>query len=297
VYVLGMDVGGTNCRLGLVDRTLQAQNVIVYPSKDIWSSDDSIESLAEVIRGYLKVYDSKDEVTAISIGFPSVVNKARTKLLSSTNFPGLDDVLIIDELSVRLGKKVIIDHDAYYLLLYDIEKSGIVNEGTIAGCYFGTGLGNAVYINGSPYYGKNGAACELGHIPIPGSDYPCSCGNKGCIEMFSCGKALERIQEQYFPETPINELFLKHSAEKVLTDFVDYIAVAVSTEVNILDPDYVFLGGGIIHMDNFPKEQLVSHIISHTRKPYPAENLNLLFSSAAPESGIIGAAAAAFRSL
>lgn len=297
-FVLGMDIGGTNCRMGLVDRELNAADVRVYPSKEIWSSENAIDALAAVICRYIDKEALKHKgltIAALSIGFPSLVDKTRTKLLSSTNFPGLDGVNIVKELEERLKRKVYIEHDAYYLLAYDIKDNGLKNTGTMAGLYFGTGLGNAVFINGQSYTGKNGAACEIGHMPIPFNDYKCSCGNSGCIEMFSCGKAIERINREYYPDTPIGELFLTHGEDRIMKEFVEYISVAVSTEVNILDPDYVFIGGGVIQMPGFPKRLLTERVLQHVRKPYPAQGLELLFQKPGVENGIIGAAIRAFE--
>lgn len=289
-----MDIGGTNCRMGLVNRELQVSNVRVYSSKEIWMQENTAEALAGVIQQYIDAHEEV-QVTALSMGFPSLVDRTRTRLLSSTNFPGLDGVNIVEELEKRLGRKVYIEHDAYYLLAYDIADNGLENKGTMVGMYFGTGLGNALFIGGHPYIGKNGAACEIGHMPVPFSTYPCSCGKEGCIEMFSCGKALERINSECYPDTPIGDMFVRHGKEKNMRDFVEYMAVAVAVEVNILDPDYVFLGGGIIQMKGFPKEFLLQRITAHVRKPYPAEGLQILFQKPGAENGIVGAAIRAFE--
>lgn len=296
-YVLGMDIGGTHFRMGLVDRSLQVRDVQVYASADVYESGDTVGRFAEAIRSYIGRYAQGCTVAAVAIGCPSVVDAKRRRLFSSTNFPGLEGIDLVGELESRIEYPVYIDHDAYYLLAYDIWAAGLENRGTMIGCYFGTGLGNAMYIGGQPYIGKNGTACELGHLAIPGNEYPCSCGNLGCIEMFSCGKALERIGQKYYPETFIGDLFEKHGGDRVLLDFVDYMSVAVSAEVNILDPDYVFVGGGIVQMKSFPKEYLIERILAHTRKPYPAENLEIRFSKDGPENGIIGAALRTFESV
>lgn len=294
--VLGMDIGGTNTRIGLVDRGLKVHELEIIPSKTIWI-EDTVNELIKVIKDYILRHNSSYKVLRLAMGFPSVVNRTRTKLLSSTNFPGLDGVEIVSVLENAVGLPVEIDHDAYYLLAYDIYEAGIKNTGIMTGFYFGTGLGNAIYINGKPFYGKNGVASELGHIPVAKSNVLCSCGNTGCIEMYSCGKAFERIAEKYYSEDQIGTLFEKHSEDKVLLDFVEYISIAVSTEVNILDPDYVFLGGGLIQMNNFPRDFLVKRIIDHCRKPYPAEGLQILFQKENPQNGIIGAAIQAYQKL
>ncbi|MDE6961576.1 MAG: allose kinase [Lachnospiraceae bacterium] len=295
--ILGMDIGGTNFRMGLVDRDLQVHHLRVYPSRKVYESGDTVEQFAACVKEYAGRYGEDFEILAAAVGCPSVVDQKRRKLYSSTNFPGLEGIDLVGELEARLPWKVMIDHDAYYLLAYDMEKSGIKSEGTVIGCYFGTGLGNAMYMDGKPYIGRNGTACELGHLPVPFNNYPCSCGNKGCIEMFSCGKALESIAEEQYPEISIGEVFRVHAGDEVLLRFVEYMAIAVAAEVNILDPDCVFVGGGVVQMEGFPRDYFVEKVIAHTRKPYPAENLDLRFASPGSENGIVGAAIRAFAVL
>ena len=76
---------------------------------------------------------------------------------------------------------------------------------------------------------------------------------------------------------------------------IEAMAAAVASEVNILDPDYVILGGGLLQMADFPLKQLEEGIHRHTRKPYPEANLRLLYSDAKQENGIIGAGIYAWR--
>ncbi|MDO5344830.1 MAG: allose kinase [Lachnospiraceae bacterium] len=296
-YILGMDIGGTNFRLGLVDQSYCAREVKVFSSASVYGSGNTVEQFAACIRRYLDTYADGKRIAAIGIGCPSVVDAQRRRLYSSTNFPGLEDIDLVEELEKRLNYKVYIEHDAYYLLASDIRKYGLDTAGTIIGCYFGTGLGAAMYIGGKPYIGKNGTACELGHLPVPMNDYPCSCGNQGCIEMFSCGKALERIGKTYYPEDFIGDLFALHAEEPVLRDFVEYMSVPVAAMANIMDPHHMILGGGLLQMKGFPREYLRERVLAHTRKPYPAANLDLIFADGEAEKGIVGAAIRIFEEL
>ncbi len=293
--VLGMDIGGTNFRMGLVDRSLRAEQVMVYSSQSVYDTGNTVDKFALYIRNYIEKYGAGYDILSIAIGCPSVVDGERRRLFSSTNFPGLENIDLVGELEKRLPYPVMIDHDAYYLLAYDIRKHGLTDKGAVIGCYFGTGLGSAMYIDGRPYIGRNGTACELGHLPIPFNDYLCSCGNRGCIEMFSCGKALERIGQERYPDTFIGELFTRHGDSEPLRQFVEYMSIAVAAAVNIIDPHCVFVGGGIPSMKNFPWQYFLEKVISHTRKPYPAENLDIRFSENSSEKGIIGAAIRAFE--
>lgn len=295
--ILGMDIGGTNFRMGLVDREYRVHALKVVSSKNVSKTENAALSIARTIKDYCRRNLGSKEPKLIAAGFPVVLDRERKRIYSSTNFPGLDGVDIVKIISSELGIPIVIEHDAYYLLAYDIYDHAVKNEGTLLGFYFGTGMGNAMYLDGIPYVGKNGTACEVGHIPTGLSDIPCSCGNRGCIEMHCCGKALERIAAQYFPNTPLKMLFRDHAREPVLEEFVRYMSIPVSAEVNILDPHAVFLGGGLLKMEGFPKEALVQNILKQTRKPYPAANLDIYFSRNAAENGIIGAAIEGFRNL
>ncbi len=144
-------------------------------------------------------------------------------------------------------------------------------------------------IDGRFLTGKNGTAGELGHIPVDGSDIPCGCGNYGCIENLAGGKYLAYLQKNNYPDTDISELFTKYCGDELLTGFVDRMAVCVAVEVNILDPDYVIVGGGVLNMKDFLKSMFLNKVIEHTRKPYPAENLNIILADDEPEKSVAGA--------
>lgn len=90
--ILGMDIGGTNLRMGLVDETLSVSGLEVIPARQVYRSDNTPEALSAVIEGYINRHPDSGRPPMIAAGFPSVVDKSRRRLYSSTNFPGLDGV-------------------------------------------------------------------------------------------------------------------------------------------------------------------------------------------------------------
>lgn len=92
-------------------------------------------------------------------------------------------------------------------------------------------------------------------------------------------------------------MFTVHGDEPLLLQFVDRMAMSVATEINILDPDYVLIGGGIPNMKNFPREYLHTQILAHTRKPCPAEKLDIIYTDDEPEKSVVGAAYYAGRKI
>ena len=139
---------------------------------------------------------------------------------------------------------------------WDKYEQKIADDGIGIGIYIGTGVGNAIFINGKPLAGKDGAAGELGHIPMIGGKEQCGCGNLGCSECYASGWKLVQIKDKCFPETTMNELFVKHSNSHILREYVDAIACVACSEINILNPDSIIFGGGVINMKGFPKELL-----------------------------------------
>lgn len=80
--------------------------------------------------------------------------------------------------------------DVVFLFAHDISALALNTRGTIIGVYFGTGIGNAIFMNGSFYSGKNGVAGELGHVPMKGGLRRCGCHKIGCLETEASGRRL-----------------------------------------------------------------------------------------------------------
>jgi allose kinase len=192
-------------------------------------------------------------------------------------------------LAERFSFPVFLLKDVSALFYYDVKQFGITEEGVIIACYVGTGLGNAISIDGKLLDGHHGVAGELGHIPALGVSTVCGCGNTGCIEPLAGGLFLAKIQKETFPDTHISELFAKHATHPLLREYIKVLSMAIATEINILDPETVILGGGIVGMDGFPSDELEKNIRFHARKPLPEAKLKFVYSDNGGENGIIGA--------
>lgn len=297
VTVLGIDIGGTNIRLGLVNREYRLRNFVQEGTKEVFRDTSPVKSLAYEIRRYLGAYAADQPVEAISIGFPSTIDKERKVVLSTPNISPLQNLPLVGLMEKELDLPVYINRDVNFLILYDMQTRKIGKEGIVAGFYFGTGLGNAICIRGEPLVGKNGVAAELGHIPVLGSEEFCTCGNQGCLEIYASGRYLEKLAQKHFPDTAIDEIFLRHGNDPQIKQFIDYLSVAIATEVNLLDPDGIIIGGGVPQMRNFPRTYLEECVRRRSRKPVPAGNLQIFYSESTQKSGVIGAGIYAFEKL
>lgn len=294
-FMLGIDVGGTNIRAGLVDRDFQLHHFLIQGISFITESKDSVAMMITFIQEYLKKYGEDKNVVGISIGFPSTIDRDRKILLSTPNITGLNNINIVERLESALGKTVYINKDVNMLMLFDMYSREIPNEGMVLGFYLGTGVGNVIVSDGEILIGKNGAAAELGHIPSKGNEDLCSCGNRGCIETFASGKGLQRVCKEYFQDVFIGDIFTKYREHPRIKEFVRDLAIPIATEINILDPDYIILGGGLLQMKDFPRQEFELAIHQMVRKPYPEENLTFTYAVLGQENGVIGAGIHGFK--
>ena len=286
--IICLDIGGTKLRMGLMDRAFTMSEVRIVSTAEL-AREGFVPGLARVVAGYLSEVRRSVTVRAVSLGVPATVDKNRRVVLQAPNVPGLDNQPIVDALEKALGLPVFLEKDVNLLLTYDLMEQNLPADSLILGVYFGTGIGNSIYWNGRLLAGKNGVAGELGHIPVPGSRVRCGCGNVGCVEPLGGGRRLEELCQTLFTGIPVSEIYSRCFDTPEVRAQVDAMAAAVAAEVNILDPDYVVIGGGLPQMKDFPSDYFLERVRFHTRKPFPMENLDIRFARPNQENGIIGA--------
>ena len=296
-YILGIDVGGTNTRLGLVSEKGELTEFVREATSQYNREGEAVGLFIGIIRRYIEEHAAGKEIDAISVGFPSTVDKERRRVIETPNIVGLNNIPVVDTLEREFNVPVFLERDTCLILINDMEKNHIPGEGVAIGIYYGTGIGNAISIDGKIFTGKHGVSAELGHIPMRGVDGRCGCGNSSCAEIVACGRALEGIIKKHFAGSDISKVFVEHGDSEIIKRFVDDLAIPAATEINILDPDYIIIGGGLPNMEGFPREELERHIHRYARKPLPDEDLKFIYSKEGQESGVMGAAIHARKEL
>ena len=274
--IIGLDMGGTNLRMGLV-REGKLIRGEVYPTLETFAEGDEIARLSALI----EAFHVGEAIDAVSVGFPSAIGADGKTVLNAPNiikkdgshaFSGRN---VADPLSSLLRIPVLVNKDANLLLHFDAHQAGA--DGVLVGCYIGTGFGSAVMIDGKLVKGKHSSAMEAGHIPFFRGDRPCGCGNIGCAECYSAGRAAKAMLDTHYPGLTFAQVFHDHVDDQPVADLIEGIAVTVATLVNLFDPHMLFLGGGVLS-EEFPKELLTAAILKHCLAPYPRDGLNMRFS-------------------
>ena len=289
--ILGMDIGGTRFRIGFVDQDGILSHYWEERTQEYFKEGEDIFSVfAELFHSYEKEYQEEIEIQALSVGLPSTIDRRRKVILQTPNIPLFpDNFAFTDQMQEKIGLPVFINRDVNNLLLYDMEQLGISEESSVSAIYFGTGVGNAVFLNGRILLGKNGVASELGHLPVLLNEKKCSCGNVGCLETIVSGIALQALQKEKFPNIRIDDIFVEEKDDPEVDLFVRNMAKVIATEENLFDPDYILLGGGLPMMSGFPKERLEKYAHEFTRKPYPEQNMEIVYSKMDQKNGVLGA--------
>jgi allose kinase len=286
--LIGVDIGGTHTRVGCSRGGSDALVCFqTEPTGEVFYGEHPEQSFIEFMCGYTRGLGC--DVCSVCIGVPATVSSDRRAVLQSPNIPNLDGLRLADLLQSSLDVPVWMEKDVNLLLLNDMKTCGLPESGLIIGCYFGTGIGNAILLDGKFLSGRHGVAGELGHIPVIGKKDACTCGNEGCAENYASGKYLAALREKRFPDTGIGDLFVRHASDPMMAEFVENMARVVSTEINLLDPEAVVIGGGIVGMAGFPRQLLDQKICAYARKPLPAEDIHLYYADISQQNGVKGA--------
>ena len=150
-YTLGLDIGGTNIRIGAVDKELKVHYFEKVYQKTVFINQKNADNLIEFISKYLSKNNIADKVTTIALAVPATISKDEKTVLQAPALTGFNDLDIVTPLEEYFGMKVFLLKDVWTAVLYDTAKYKIRTDGFIAACYIGTGIGNVLLYEGNIY--------------------------------------------------------------------------------------------------------------------------------------------------
>ena len=293
--IIGIDLGGTNFRIGAVDENNKISDPHVLQSTLIADAADPVGMMCSMIERYM--HDTGTPIPeAISIGVPSSVANDKETVICTSNIRDKNGRVVFRNTNIaadikkRFGVPVFVNNDVNNILLYDAVEKGLQNNKIVVGIYIGTGVGASVLINGSLLEGKDGAELDLGHIPFFKGQVPCSCGKKGCCECYASGWRLQEIRREFFPETDIKDMFTLHSDSEPVKDFIYSCAHVYALMATIFNPDTLVVGGGVMEMRDFPREAFCHSVKEQTGRDVMTYGFDFVFSEPFVGKGIAGAA-------
>lgn len=314
-YSIGIDLGGTDIKAGLLSSTgtLSCRMVVSTRVKE------GAKAIAKRIAGTIKQVISAAEgpsqqdqekckdIIGIGLGSPGLIVAESGIIHFSPNFPGWRDIPLLDYVTDELKEidiPLFIDNDVNVMVLGELHHGAGVGYDNVVGLTIGTGVGGGVVINRKVYHGSWNTAGELGHTIVRPNGRRCGCGNKGCLEAYAGARHIvERTQQRIVAgtKTCLNpaELTPKQIAsaalagdELALDIFAEtgkLIGVALTSIAHILNPQIAIIGGGI----SAAGENL---LFQHIRKEFKERTMDIpgemviVPAKLGNDAGLVGAA-------
>jgi glucokinase len=309
-YTVGVDVGGTKIATALVDAS---GTVTARHTSKGHSGRPPDEVIRAILEGYRTVVDSADPAWAVSgvgVGFAGHVHGEKGIVLTTSNLPGWSNYPLRDRLADRLNVPVVLENDANCAAWGEYRFGA--GRGSVYMVYatFSTGYGIGIVIEGKLYRGATGTAGELGHTVVDVDGPVCSCGRRGCLMSYACGMAISRMaRERLESDDPtllrqfvtdpnhIDAEVVGHAAragDRVARDILAtagrYCGIGLATVVEVLNPDRIVLGGGLVKIGPLLMEPCMKALHENIHEVLVG-SAEIVFAELGEDAGLIGAAA------
>jgi predicted NBD/HSP70 family sugar kinase len=262
-YTVGLDIGGTKILGALLDP--EGDVVATVRRSTVHGADGLVAGAAQAVRDVAASGGVEIAVVAgVGLGIPGIVDHRSGTVKHAVNLGVHDDELALaDLLSVELGGvPVVVENDlnvaavgAAHVLERSAERDGVdqTDHEDLAFLALGTGLASGLVLDGQLRRGASGAAGEIGHIPVDPLGPECPCGQRGCLERFASGKALEAAwPSRHGKPSPVELFEAARAGDEEAIVVKDRFASATAAAVRLLvlttDVRHVVLGGGVTQL-------------------------------------------------
>lgn len=307
-YSIGIDIGGTNITVALVTGNGEILRKIRFPTRAEEGKTKTIKCILKALGAIMKGLRS-NSIEGIGIGAAGDIDQDRGVVRFSPNLLW-KDVPIVRLIREKFNLKVVLDNDANAAAwaTYILETGRKVKN--LLCITLGTGVGGGIILNGRIYHGASGSAGEIGHMTLNPQGQRCRCGNYGCLETYIGSayivkKAIREIRKgekslikkiaggnlkSVTPET-IQAAALKGDklARRIWKEAGEYLGIALSGVINLLNPEVIVFGGGVARAGELIFKPMKAEIRKRTFKT-PFEKVKFTCTRFGEDLGVIGAA-------
>lgn len=310
-YYIGIDLGGTNIVAGVVNEDYEiiskasTKTNLPRPEKEI--ADDMAKM---AVKATADAGLTMDDIEWIGIGTPGIAN-SETGIIEYSSNLGFNNTPMVKYISEATGKQAFVENDAN-AAAYGEYVAGAAKGAKNAVCItLGTGVGGGIIVDGKIYAGSNFGGAEIGHTVIEVDGPQCTCGRKGCFEVFSSATGLIRMTKEAMDadktsvmhkitldrkgkvsaRTSFEAMRMGDPAAKAVVDkYIKYLAAGITNTINIFQPDVLCIGGGVCNEGDpllLPMKEIVKKEV-YTRNS--KKNTEIVIAKLGNDAGIIGAA-------
>jgi glucokinase len=312
--VIGVDVGGTKLLAGVVDAGFRVHH---RTQRSVLGLDQS----ALLDTAVAAVQEARDaaggDVDAVGFGIPSLIDRRTGTAVIAVNL-ALANIPFRDVMAERLGLPVFVDNDGNVTALAEHQAGAARGAREAVVLTIGTGIGGGLILRGELYRGAIGSGGELGHMVIDMNGPPCqgNCPGRGCVEALASGTALAREAARLALERPESGLGralaagrqptgplvteLAHDGDATATEALaligERLGFALTSFVNIFNPEVVVIGGGVIAAGELLLGPARA-VVAQRALPPSRDVVKIVAARFGVEAGMVGAAVLALNGL
>jgi len=309
---LGIDLGGTNTKVALVDEEGMVLERSIIPTRAVRKAEEVVQDIASEAAKLCKRFEERGfKVQAAGIGIPGLIDWEEGVCLLLPNFPNKwKDVPIRKWLEEELSLPVAVINDVRAITLAEKRFGAGKEVQSLVMVAIGTGIGGGVVLNGDLYIGKDGAAGEFGHLTVEPNGLRCGCGSWGCLEAYSSGPAMvaqalralvhqsdtlirDMVENDFSRVSPKIIAEAAQKGDAVAIDIIEragyYIGQALSCICVVVNPEMIVIGGGVAQAG----ELLFKSIEQGLRERLfiiPVDTIQLVPAQLGMDAGAIGTA-------
>ena len=305
--IFAADLGGTHLRAATVDHKGEIQ----FRFKQNTPQAKDASAIVDAIVAAVRECQKQSEITAVSLVVPGTVKVEEGAVVKAPNLPCLDGFRLAAALTEQLDLPAILENDANAAAVGEMWRGAAVGCKTIICVTLGTGVGGGIILDGRLWRGVDGAAAEIGHMCVdPFGGVACTCGSRGCLEVFASATALVRMTREASPRYPdsvlqgnerltAESIFLagKQGDELALEIFRRmgvYLGIGLANLINILNPEMIVIAGGVVNgWDLFEKH--MHQQVEERAFPLLAARVKIERAKCSDDAGLLGAARLGFK--
>lgn len=309
--ILAADIGGTTCKLGVLDEDLNIMHKWEIPTNKENEGQDILKNIYEsfVRNASVKEYTMND-ARGIGLGVPGPVDFASGVVNGAINLHWKGYKYVKEEMESISGLPVMIDNDANAATLGEKFKGAGQNAEDVVCITLGTGVGGGIVSNNELVHGHNGSGGELGHFKVDFKErFRCNCGRNGCLETVASATGVVNLAYHYYEElqftTVIQEAINNRTLQAkmvfdaaksgdefsmyIIRKVAGYLAYAISVISVMSNPKFIIIGGGVSKAGDFLIDQIKLQYQSLTFKP-AIEGTEIVAATLGNDAGMFGAA-------
>ncbi len=305
--ICAADLGGTHLRAATVDQKGHIHSRFKQNTPQAADANAIVDTIAAAVHEFRKAA----EISAVSLVVPGTVNVGEGSVVKAPNLPCLDGFHLAAALTEQLGLPAILENDANAAAVGEMWQGAAVGCKTIICLTLGTGVGGGIILDGKLWRGVDGAAAEIGHMCVdPFGGVACTCGSRGCLEVFASATAIVRMTGEASPRYPDSVLQGKDDrtaemifeagkqgdelALEIFRRMGVYLGIGLANLINILNPEMIVIGGGVVNgWDLFEKH--MHQQVEERAFPLLTARLKIERAKCGDDAGLLGAARLAFR--